>query len=180
MECLLTRPGFLYPEQNTQDVLSYIQHYLTSTELGTHLNSWLSLHHINSQEFSQRLIAQSENNFMYLSQILTAASQQFYQEPSHIEQLPPGLEAYYQSHWQKMQDKGLSRMQLAILQILGEQNQPLSAEMMAEMIDEDEYEVEAVLENWFEFLQQQHIEGETRYSFYHPSFRDYLCRVCIA
>lgn len=50
----------------------------------------------------------------------------------------------------------------------------ISAELIAQIIDEDEYEVKEVLENWLEFLQQQQIGGETLYSLYHSSFRDWL------
>jgi WD40 repeat protein len=53
-------------------------------------------------------------------------------------------------------------------------NEGISAQLIAEMIDEDEYDVEAVLENWIEFLVQEQIDGETRYSLYHSSFRDWL------
>jgi hypothetical protein len=65
------------------------------------------------------------------------------------------------------------------------QEQPISAQavseampagLIAQIIDEDEYEVEEVLENWIEFLQQQPIDGETRYSLYHSSFRYWLGR----
>ena len=50
----------------------------------------------------------------------------------------------------------------------------MSATLIAQMINEDEYEEEEVLENWIEFLQQEQIDGETRYSLYHSSFRDWL------
>jgi hypothetical protein len=75
-----------------------------------------------------------------------------------------------------MKGKALSRVELAVLNILVLQEQLISAEAIAQMIDEDEYEVEEVLENWIEFLQQQRIDGEIRYSFYHSSFRDWLGR----
>jgi arginine deiminase len=47
-------------------------------------------------------------------------------------------------------------------------------ELIAQTIDEDEYEVEKILENWIEFLQQQQIESETRYRLYHSHFCDWL------
>jgi hypothetical protein len=168
---------------------------------GGDLKSWLTTHNIREQEFcdseallrsrnvsqrsADRLTTQSENNFMYLSQILPAIAQGFYSEPFHFDTLPSALEKYYQSHWQRIKGKGWSPVELAVLNILVYQKQPISAQavseampagLIAQIIDEDEYEVEAVLENWIEFLLQQPIDGETRYSLYHSSFRDWLGR----
>jgi hypothetical protein len=141
---------------------------------GGDLKSWLTTHNINEQELCDRLTTESENNFMHLSQILPAIAQGFYSEPFQRDRIPPGLEAYYQSHWQQIKGNGLSSVELAVLNILVQQEQPISAEAIADAIDEDDYEVEEALENWIEFLQQQHINGETRYSLYHSSFRDWL------
>jgi hypothetical protein len=116
---------------------------------------------------------------MYLSQILPAIAQGFYSQPFLIDHLPPGLETYYQSHWQRMGDKDLSAVELGVLHCLATPQPPLnnegiSAELIAQTIDEDEYEVETILENCIEFLQQQQIESETRYRLYHSHFRDWL------
>ena len=165
-----------YPEQNRDDVQVYIQQCFT---LGGVLNSWLTTYHLTEPKFIQQLTAQSEKNFMYLSQILPATAQEFDSEPYQFDHLPPGLEAYYQSHWQRMGDKDLSAVELGVLCCLTTP-QPLlnkegiSTELIAQTIDEDEYEVETILENWIEFLQQQQIEGETRYRLYHSHFRDWL------
>jgi hypothetical protein len=140
----------------------------------SNLKSWLTTHTINEQEFCNRLTAESENNFMYLSQILPAIAQGFYSQPFERDRIPPGLEAYYQSHWQQIKGNGLSSVELAVLNILVQQEQPISAQAIADAIDQDDYEVEETLENWIEFLQQQHIDAETRYSLYHSSFRDWL------
>jgi hypothetical protein len=150
---------------------------------GGDLKSWLATHTINEQEFCAHLTAQTENNFMYLSQILAAITQGFYSQPLKLDRLPPTLEAYYQSHWQRMVGKELSSVELGVLRCLVSlqpsldpllKNEEISAQLIAQMIDEDEYDVEAVLENWIEFLQQQQIDGEIRYSLYHSSFRDWL------
>lgn len=173
-----------YPEQNLEDLRSYIQHYLTLGEVGANLKSWLTAHHLTEEEFSQRLTAQSENNFTYLSQILPAIASAFYPQPFSFEPLPPGLEAYYQSHLQRMSGRSLSAVELGVMHsLVALTSQPplrslggISAELIAKTIHEDEYEVEKVLENWFEFLQWQQIGGETLYSLYHSSFRDWLSK----
>ncbi len=173
-----------YPEQNLEDLRSYIQHCLILGEVGTNLKSWLTAHRLTEEEFSQQLIVQSENNFMYLSQILPAIASGFYPQPFWFKPLPLGLEAYYQGHWQRLSSGSLSAVKLAVMRSLVTLTpQPsvkssggISAELIAKTINEDEYEVEAVLENWFEFLQQQQIEGETLYSLYHSSFHDWLSK----
>ena len=62
--------------------------------------------------------------------------------------------------------------ELAMLKTLVQQEQPISVEAIAQTIDADEYEVEEMLEKWFEFLQQQNVGGATHYSFYHSNFCD--------
>ncbi len=145
----------------------------------------------------QQLTAQSENNFMYLSQILPAIAQGFYSQPYQCDRFPPGLEAYYQSHWQRMKGEELSSVELGVLRTLvtpqNSLDSPLSplqtagisvdavseampAGLIAQIIDEDEYDVEAVLSNWIEFLRRQPIDGEIYYSFYHSSFHYWLER----
>ncbi|MEW6491160.1 MAG: ATP-binding protein [Cyanobacteriota bacterium] len=187
-----------YPQQNRDDVQAYIQQWLRepgvrSQESGeTEQNSSISpplkrgvggdLKELK-ERLIQQLTAQSENNFMYLSQILPAIAQDFSSKSFPINQLPSGLEAYYQSHLQRMTGESLSSVELGVLRCLATpqpsinpllKQQEISAEFIAETIDEDEYEVEAVLENWIEFLQQQQIEGETYYRLYHSSFRHWL------
>jgi Holliday junction resolvasome RuvABC ATP-dependent DNA helicase subunit len=94
--------------------------------------------------------------------------------PFQFESLPPGLEAYYKNHYQRIKGKGLSSVGLAVLKCLAQLVQPLSVELIAQIVDEDEYEVEKVLENWLEFLHQQIRGEETFYSFYHSSFQNWL------
>jgi hypothetical protein len=78
-------------------------------------------------------------------------------------------------HWQKMKQEGLSDVALKVLRVLTSASKGgMSASAIAQIIDEDEYEVEEVLENWLEFLVQQRIDTKTNYSFYHPSFRNWL------
>jgi len=83
-------------------------------------------------------------------------------------------ELAFNQHWQQMQDSGLSDIAKKILRVLVITNQPMSVEEIARTIDEDEYDVEEVLDSWFEFLQLQEIGGEVRYSFYDARFCQWL------
>ncbi|MEH2312755.1 MAG: ATP-binding protein [Nostoc sp.] len=173
----------------------------------SNLKSCLSNHHINEQEFCvdaeqlavrHRLTTLSENNFMYLSQVISAIpslpdatrtvsfanTENFYPESFESNQLPPGLEAYYQQHLHKMiPPEQETEYSIDVLNVLIQQQKAISVDALAQsaagiaqIIDTDEYEVEEVLENWLEFLQQQRIASETHYSLYHSNFRDWLGR----
>ncbi|MEC4812543.1 MAG: ATP-binding protein [Scytonema sp. PMC 1069.18] len=166
-----------FSKQNREDVQRYIQQYLISRSLLTEkgVESWEGLH-ISKEEFIARLMTESESNFMYLNQILLAIAEGFYSESWQHHRLPPGLEAYYQQHWEKMTTEGLSDIALKVLLVLTsvKQAEGVLVDAIAQIINEDEYNVEEVLENWFEFLQQQEVDGEVRYSLYHSSFRLWL------
>ncbi|MDF2387730.1 hypothetical protein JMG10_40180 [Nostoc ellipsosporum NOK] len=57
-----------------------------------------------------------------------------------------------------------------------QQQKAISTGAIAHTINIDEYDVEQVLENWFEFLYQQRIAEKNYYSLYHSSFRYWLSR----
>jgi AAA ATPase domain len=176
-----------YPKHNREDMQVYIQQ---------NLKTWLTKDNINEQEFIARLTDISENNFMYLSQVLPVIAGNFgadetsqfvkmlhtvpLQSPNFITSfLSPELLTYYQSHWQKMRSQSLSDLEFGVLRVLTllpilKQEGGMSVEDIAQTIDEDVFDVEEVLENWLEFLQQQVREGEVRYSFYHSSFCHWL------
>jgi len=151
-----------YPAQNLEDALNYIQQYLST-----------------APELAQQLATLGENNFMYLSQMLPAITENSQPdanlgESSLLSELPPGLAAYYQNHWLRMKGDGLSAVELSVLNLLVESTAGLSVSAISEIIDEDEYEVEKALDNWIEFLNKQEIGGEICYSLYHASFREWL------
>ncbi|QHG17633.1 ATP-binding protein [Nostoc sp. ATCC 53789] len=182
-----------YPKESRRDIQAYIQNCLTPQEIPPtplekggnispllmgvrgNLKSWLSNHQINEEEFSDRLTSLSENNFMYVSQIIGAMADNFYPESFESNQLPPGLETYYQQHLHKMfpSEEG-TEYSTDVLNVLIQQEQAISVDAIANIINTDEYEVEEVLESWLEFLHQEQIDGAIHYSLYHSSFRHWL------
>ncbi|BAZ13106.1 hypothetical protein NIES4071_49450 [Calothrix sp. NIES-4071] len=84
----------------------------------------------------------------------------------------------FTKHWRKMQGDGLSQIQIKMLGALTEAGKDgITVNEIVKNINNDEYdifEIEEILENWFEFLQQHQIGRETYYSFYHHTFRDWL------
>ncbi len=86
-------------------------------------------------------------------------------------------EQAFTQHWQKMQGEGLSDVALSVLRVLNSTNkQGVSLSQIAQITNADVFDIQEVLDNWFEFLQQQHIGKETHYSLYHPNFRDWLAK----
>ncbi|WP_254444775.1 hypothetical protein [Anabaena sp. UHCC 0187] len=142
------------------------------------IESWLNTHQINEAEFITNLTNRSENNFMYISQILAAITNNFYPQPSQIEtSFPPPLETYYQQHLEKMLGSQHQDFPLAVLQVLSQTTQPISVTDIANFLNTDEYDVEEVLENWVEFLIQENRSENIYYSFYHFSFRDFINKI---
>ncbi len=143
-----------YPKQNQLDIQNYIKNYLNN--------------HPNEQKKITK-IAQKENNFMYVSEIIK-------QPNLSPETLPENLENYYQKHWQKMKitiDK-FPKISSQILQYLSQQKTSVSIETISEILDEDEYDIQIILEQWREFLHLETRENIPCYQFYHLSFRDWL------
>ena len=179
-----------YPQENKQDIQNYIQSYInlspecrdvpwkvsTPNNVST-LKSWLNTHQINEAEFITNLTNRSENNFMYVSQILTAITNNFYPQPSQLAtSFPPPLETYYQQHLEKMLGSQHQDFPLAVLKVLAQTTQPISVTDIANLLNTDEYDVEEVLEDWLEFLQVETISDSITYKFYHDNFRQWLIK----
>ncbi|MBV6625300.1 MAG: AAA family ATPase [Rivularia sp. (in: Bacteria)] len=173
-----------YPEENRQDIQTYIQQYLQEFLPSFSVNKEIS--GLSQEEFLEQLTDRDENNFMYVSKILTALKSGFYSQNSSLTDifnstsLPVGLKTYYQQHLRKMfpgerGDEFNSNAQ-AVLDTLIKNSSPISVEEIAQIIDVDEYDVEEILEDWIEFLNVNQIEGETCYSLYHESFRNWLIK----
>lgn len=156
-----------HPESEA-DLREYLQQVVAEGENFAGVREWVNSQQINWAEFCDRLVNLCQNNYMVLTQLLTAIAEGFYPQAVESDRLPPGLLAYYQQHWQKISGEGLSPLQFATLRHLAQQPAPQSAEAIATAIDADEYDVEKTLENWREFLQVREIEGELRYDLYHP------------
>ena len=173
-----------YPEENRQDIQTYIRQYVQ--EFLPSFSVIQERFKINQQAFIKQLTGRSENNFMYVSQILTAIKNGFYLEKSSLTEilnsksLPIDLETYYQQHLQKMfpaeQGDEFNSNAQAVLNILVKNPSRVSVEEISQIIDVDEYDVEEILEDWIEFLTVHQINGETRYSFYHQGFRNWLIK----
>jgi hypothetical protein len=59
------------------------------------------------------------------------------------------------------------------LKVLAEKTQPISVTDIADLLKTDEFDVEEILESWFEFLQVETISDVTTYRFDDDNFRKY-------
>ncbi|NET73152.1 MAG: ATP-binding protein [Sphaerospermopsis sp. SIO1G2] len=159
-----------YPEENKQDIQTYIQTTLNSQNFFRVLadfNFWLK-HKVKEK-------TNDFNNFKYVSAILTAISENFYTQPEQIEiSLPPELATDCQQHLEKILDVENQDFAVEVLQCLAQQTQPISVTEIANLLDADEFDVEEILENWFEFLQVEIINQIKAYNLYDQYFRQWL------
>ncbi|NJM69348.1 MAG: hypothetical protein HC862_03450 [Scytonema sp. RU_4_4] len=111
---------------------------------------------------------------MYLYYLLPGIAKGEYYDFS-LDKFPQGLQEYYQTHWVRMgMDTEPKEKMVILLFILVEISTPIPCEMMAEIANQDEYEVQKVLDQWVEYLKDQKIDKETCYSIYHTSFLEFL------
>jgi hypothetical protein len=163
-----------YQEQSLQDIQTYIRGEIKKS---SQLQAWIDEKGLTVEEFITQLANKSENNFMYLKYVLPDIQNGKYKDLS-IESLPQGLEAYYEDHWRRMgmTDKERKRTKIKIVYVLAELREPVSRELIGEFSGEDAFTVQEVLDEWEQFLHNDKVDGETRYSVYHSSFCDFLAQ----
>ncbi|NEO65215.1 MAG: ATP-binding protein, partial [Moorea sp. SIO4G2] len=162
-----------YFDESLQDVEEYIRRATRRKKLLL----WIKERELTTEEFTEQLLAKSENNFMYLRYVLPQIEKGLYHDLS-LESLPTGLQGYYENHWVRMgmTAKPLPRTKLKIVYVLGETHQPVSLRLISEYANEEQLTVQDVIDEWEQFLHEQPIDKQTCYSIYHASFQDFLHR----
>jgi hypothetical protein len=168
-----------YEEESQRDVSAFIAARVRS---GPRLTEWLKKRAMSAAEFVVALAAKSQGNFMYARYVLPDLETGLYADLD-IASLPMGLEAYYEDHWRRMgmTARPLPRVRIRIVYVLGVARAPVSRRLIAHFANDaalpvDELAVQEVLDDWDQFLHEQKQNGETVYSVYHASFRDFLHR----
>ncbi len=164
-----------YVNLSREDIKEYIRFFLNvDQDYKNALIQWIQDRSISDNDFIEQLATKSENNFMYLRYVLPGIAKGDYNDLI-LKQLPYGLQEYYQDHWQRMgMEEKSQEVKVFILFILVEIGTPIPCEMIADIVKQDEYDVQAVLDKWVEYLKLQELEGENCYSIYHASFLDFL------
>jgi hypothetical protein len=164
-----------YGDLSRKDIENYIWFFIQENpKTKDSLSQWIDERKIAALTFVEQVADKSENNFMYLYHLLPGIAQGEYNDLS-LEKFPKGLQEYYRTHWVRMgMDTEPKEKIVIILFILVEISTPIPCEMMAEIANQDEYEVQKVLDQWVEYLKDQKIDKETCYSIYHTSFLEFL------
>ncbi|MEU7576298.1 hypothetical protein AB0B50_01655 [Streptomyces sp. NPDC041068] len=158
-----------------------IRDFLTRTG-GSHseLAAWLAYQRIPLGRFVDVLAEKSEGNFMYLRHVLPELSGGLYSDLD-IQQLPHGLENYYESHWRLMgmTARPSPRTKIWVVYVLCEVASPVSIALLARVMREtdaraDAIGIQEVLTDWRQFLRRESTPDGPRFSIYHSSFRDFL------
>ena len=164
-----------YIELSRDDIQVYIRFILNNdTDYKDGLRKWIQERKIADETFIGQVAEKSEKNFMYLRYVLPGIARGLYNDLT-LKELPDGLQEYYQTHWARMgmNDKS-QEIKVIILFILVEIGTPIPCEMIADIAGKDEFEVQRVLDDWFEYLKKQNVDGDDCYSIYHASFLDFL------
>lgn len=167
-----------HQDNSKDDVKAYILEFLSLEEYKAGLEKWINQQNdLSKPKFVDTIAAKSENNFMYLRYVLEAIAEGFYQDEK-LEQLPAGLQGYYESHWRimGMTKKPLPKDKIKIIYVMCALKSAVSREMIVKYSQQDDLTVQEVLKDWTQFLQEQKTYQPPRYRFYHESFRDFLQR----
>ncbi|OBQ04539.1 MAG: hypothetical protein AN482_17805 [Anabaena sp. LE011-02] len=167
-----------YQDNSKDDVEAYILEFLTVEKYKAGLEKWINQQNdLSKPKFVDTIAAKSENNFMYLRYVLEAIAEGFYKDEK-IEELPAGLQGYYETHWRimGMTNRPLPKDKIKIIYVMCTLKSSISREMIVKYSQEDNLTVQEVLKGWTQFLQKQETYQPPRYRFYHESFRDFLQR----
>ncbi len=167
-----------YQEKSNDDVKIYILQFMGLDKYKSGLENWINQQNdLSKNQFVETIAAKSENNFMYLRYVLAAIADRFYQDEK-LEELPAGLQGYYESHWRimGMTKNPLPKDKIKIIYVMCALKSPVSREMIVKYSQEDALTVQKVINGWTQFLQEQKTYQPPRYRFYHESFRDFLER----
>jgi hypothetical protein len=165
-----------YAALHREDVEKYIRFFVNGDpEHKDEVRQWMQECQITEGAFVEQVATKSENNFMYLRYVLPEIAKGFYNNLG-LAGLPDGLQDYYQVHWVRMRmDKAPQKEKVIVLFILVEMGTPIPCHMIANIAEQDEFEVEKALdEEWVEYLTKKEKNGELCYSFYHTSFLEFL------
>ncbi|NJM23327.1 MAG: helix-turn-helix domain-containing protein [Richelia sp. RM2_1_2] len=165
-------------QESVQDVKEYIRELLTDVKYQQGLDEWIQQqNHISHEDFVETIAVKSENNFMYLRCILPAIAEGYYNDKP-LDELPVGLQGYYENHWHIMGmiAKPLPKNKIKIVYVMCVLGSAASREVIAKYSKQNALTVQEVLDGWAQFLQKQESYQPPRYRFYHESFRDFLHR----
>jgi len=157
---------------NMGDITEYIEAYAKRPAMTVRLQE-LKVGH---DDFVATLRDKSEGNFMYLRYVLPAIEDRRF-PLDNVAELPRGLAAYYQSHWEKMRGRDARtfvRVNQKVIACLATAHRPISVDFIAKVTKLSAAQVRWTLDEWHEFLHQSAGAERAEYRIYHASYRDFL------
>lgn len=169
----------LHPDsnENQSDIREYIEKRIQNKKI----QSFIRRNKSDNSNFLSYMFQQSEGNFMYLHCVLPQIISGYYQVIDFSE-VPTGLNAYYEDHWERMKGKDKKAWEiykLPIIMFLTLSDMSLTLEMIRKYVNlsKDSMVIE-ILEDWKQFFFRTDVgleEGGLRiYKLYHQSFKDFL------
>jgi len=163
-----------YGGESLKDVKAYLEKRTERSEL---IQDWIKARNLQREQFVTAVADKSEKKFIYLRYVLDEIEGGTYNDVN-LNDLPAGLEEYYQKHWAQMmgrEDDPLLELKVRIIYFLSQAEEPVSGRWLAKSAREKNViKVQQVLGKWNSFLRQEKVGKETRYTIYHNSFRQFL------
>jgi hypothetical protein len=162
---------------NKADIVEYIQGQGSNPGIQTYIHR----HQIDDELFVDHLTDKAMGNFMYLFHVLPEIERGYYQDLA-LDQIPKGLESYYNDHWRRIrQENGLDwfEYRLPVVVALTVMKKPVSITLIMEYsYVDDRRRVKEALRDFDQFLYKVKIEYDqqltTCYRWYHESFFDFI------
>lgn len=170
-------------EHDSVGNIADIREYLIGHFQRPEIQSYIQRQKIDEAQFLDVMQDKSEGNFMYLRYVLPEIVRGAY-ESLALEEVPNGLENYYEDHWQRM--RGLNEQdwfdyKLPVILALTVAKEPISIELLGDYSGIYQLpRIRNVLTDWAQFLHTEEVEYEgqkqKRYRIYHASFQDFISR----
>jgi hypothetical protein len=147
------------------------------------IQHYVMTHQIDASYFIAQMVEKSEGNFIYLYYVLPELERGTHQNRS-LDNLPHGLENYYEDHWQIMKGQAGDEWftyKLPVIMALVAAREPVPVEQVADFSGVQEtIRVRAVILEWKQFLHVDTVDyqgySQRRYSIYHSSFLDFIAK----
>jgi ATPase family associated with various cellular activities (AAA) len=164
---------------NSADIAEYIQGQVRNPGL----QAYIHRQQIDDELFVGYMLEKAQGNFIYLRYVLPEIERGHYQDLA-LDQLPRGLQNYYESHWNRIKlANGLDWFdyRLPVILALTVMKKPVPITLIIKYSEvNDKRRVNEVLHDFDQFLYKIGIEYDrqltTCYRWYHASFFDFISR----
>lgn len=171
----------LYLEENLEGHIADIKEYIVLAMLKPAIQSYIVRQKTDEETLVQQLTLKSEGNFMYLHYVLPEIEKGAYQTLK-LDELPAGLQNYYQDHWDRMRgqdEDAWLEYKLPVVMALTIVMKPVSIDLISKFSGiHSQPRIRTVLREWAQFLHEVQIEYkgniQKRFYIYHTSFHEFI------